>query len=199
MNQLTRVLLLVLTAAFLLVSNYHTSAYQQEKASSVQVEEERLVLEITSVGKEPFRVPVLESRAMVAIIPVSGSEISAVRIIPWIEDGLVNIEISALYGDVSQITSCEELRAIRTESVGSYHAAKGDVLVFSELIGFGVQPFNVSVVSERAKAEENGLTSGSFTIDPNIRPICCACGKLLCCPSQGNCLTCDVCGSCCLR
>jgi hypothetical protein len=201
MNQLTKLFFVALTATLLLGSNDHTSASQQEKANPVRVEEERVVLEITSAGREPFDVPVPKSRTIAALIPVLGSDISAVRIIPWIEGGLVNIEVSALYGDLSHITTCEQLRALRTESVGSYHAVKGSVIVLSELMGFGVQPFDVHVVSVNAKAEDNQSTSGSSLDsdgDFDAKPNCCTCHSLACCPSQGHCLGCGECGVCCM-
>ncbi len=145
------------------------------------------VLAITLPGRPSFHFPVAASNSVqgFAVIPVLSTQISAVKIAPRMDAEAIQIDVSALSGTLAQITSCDQLKGLKEQSVASYHAKIGDVIRLSELVGFGVREFEIPEIK---------VTTG----DDLICPVgCCCCGDLRCCPNPGYCVECGPCALCC--
>lgn len=153
-------------------------------ASTKQKKLETLTMGISLAGREPLIVPLPADRRKTAVLRVSGDNISGVKVVAWMEDGLAKFEVSTILDSLQDVTSCDQLQRLRTEPVGSYNARKGDTIPISGL-------------------KKNGLTSLHVTFwetkeIPLVCPdTCCCCGGTRCCPSPGHCLGCGSCGVCC--
>ena len=175
--------LFALSLAALLVTPGSAAVYQEGERKQASA-----LLQITLPGREPFYLLVTASDSVrrFAVIPVPSSRISAVKVAPRKEANLIRIEVSTLSGKLGQITSCDQLRTLSERPVAFYNARGGDIIRVSELIGFGVRPFEIPEIK---------VTSGDDLICPPGR---CCCGALSCRANTGACVECGPCALCCL-
>lgn len=121
-------------------------------------------------------------------------QVTAVKLMPRIVGDAVEVKVYALYGDVSNITSCDGWKALKSTYVGEYKASSGGEFEVKELgdlgASFGEKPLTVHV------------THMKVTPQPQTPIVvtaceCGGCGGLKCCPDNGKCLSCGSCGSVC--
>jgi hypothetical protein len=150
----------------------------------------------------PFTVPAAGPRtevsAHVRVPSALPGQVSAVRLMPRLVNDQVQVKVYALYGDVSNLTSCKEWEQLKSSYVGEYTAGSGGQFVVKELndmgVSFGENPLTVRIVSMKVAPRS-----------PQVEPIevvacqCAGCGGLSCCPNDGKCMTCGDCGSACCK
>lgn len=154
----------------------------------------------------PFTVPAAgpgrEVSAHIAVPSVDSAkarpdQVTAVRLMPRIVDDKVEVKVYALYGDVSNITSCEGWGKLKASFVGEYTASGGGEFVVKELndlgVSFGEKPLTVHIVPMKVAPRPQ------TEIAPIVAEACgCAgCQGLSCCPNNGKCMRCGNCGSVC--
>jgi hypothetical protein len=152
-------------------------------------------------------------KSPIAYVPVqNGGYISAVRVIPVMENGKVKVEVSVVSGDY-RAGKCEELKNLPRRLVETRSANKDEAFTVIDEISGG--PWWVSIkavelrpamlVSRQKLPTNSGIRSFQ---DPEIPPDesgaapcgCASCGRenpLLCCPNRGQCLGCSSCGTVC--
>ena len=176
----------------------------------------RLGVEITTDSSDKtLYVPVglVPGKSPIAYVPVKdGGYISAVRVTPVMEDGVVKLDVSAVSGDY-RAGKCDELKTLPARLLGKHSLNKGEsVVVQDDLVG---APWKVTVkavdlrppvVIGRQKTVTNPKASSfqdpGVIMEESAAPCGCAsCGSrehpLLCCPNLGQCLGCSTCGTVC--
>jgi hypothetical protein len=210
---------LAVSFAVCLLLPYHSVAQQKEEG--VQV---RLGMEILRSGAPKFYLPVSSQSYAVVRVPitedVTGQEgkAAAVKVAAQMEGNSVRINVSAFFGEIGRITSCDQLNNLKEQFVASYLVRKGESVQVPELtkLGarFGAEPLRIAIV--KAKAMPNATTqqagaapsppaeasrfSAATKLTPNPQGtgcLCGGCGDLSCCPTRGHCLTCGDCGMVC--
>lgn len=171
----------------------------EEPAAPESPEVTTLAIEIP-MKNGPFTVPAAWPHTTVsAHVPVPSAlpgGVSAVRLMPRLVDDKVQVKVYALYGDVSNVTSCEEWKQLKSSYVGEYTAGSGGEFAVKELsslgVSFGEKPLTVRIVPMK-------VAPRVVQTDPIIVTACqCAgCGGLSCCPDNGKCIRCGDCGSAC--
>lgn len=146
-------------------------------------DKEVLLMEISVTGKPTLTVPVISERKS-AFLPVTGTGASAVKVVRWVENDVINFEVLAVLDALPKEATCEKLKGLRTQLVASYSGRKGETIRVSALEHFDVPPFDVKIVGKPAASVD-------------CLPGCCCCGTTLCCPRKSACLQCGDCGLCC--
>jgi hypothetical protein len=129
--------------------------------------------------------------------------VSAVRLTPKMDGDKLSVSVYALYGDVSQIKTCDDYNSLEKKFVASYVAGSGEKITVSQLNDLGVTfkqgNLTFKVVPKKAVEKPASVTPASFS--PAQRQCeCGTCGGLTCCANPGYCLGCGSCGDvCCAR
>lgn len=176
MNKLTKLFLRMLVVTSILVLTYPATA----ERSIVETQGNGLGLEISMEGREQFTLSLAGKNRRQAILPVNAAKISAVKVVSWVEGDSLKFDVLAVVDKLPESATCDNSKELKAEQVGSYIAAKGEVVRISDFQKFGVAPFTVKVVA--AAACPGG---------------CCCCGLRQCCPPPPYCLGCGTCGICC--
>jgi hypothetical protein len=150
----------------------------------------------------PLYLPAATNRGPIAVIrvPISKDkgpleqQVSAVKVVPRMEGDKAKVTVYALYGDISQVTSCSELNNHPATLVATYVAGQGEALPVSALRNLGGKlgqgPLSILIVPKRAVDSVEPVDGGGGCG-------CGSCGQLQCCPSGGHCLGCGLCGEVC--
>jgi hypothetical protein len=152
--------------------------------------------------KNSFYIPAaVGNRTITGLVRVGKSEnasaddITGLKIIPKIENGKVRVEVLAVYGDIRNVKSCNELDAFKSKSLGSQVLGKGESLNLSELANLKQSENNeslqVKIVGMKKDFNDNTFEKVSATAQ---LPGCGSCGNTICCPNAGKCIECGDCG-----
>ena len=192
--------LAVSVAALLLIPLY-ASTYYDNQPSDKQPQKSLRIGITSAYTKNKLSVPVLRAsdRPFMSVIriPTNESSVSSIRasgikVVPSLtEKNLVKIEVSLLFGDMSNITSCDQYKKLRQQLVASYISRKGGAIRVSGLKKFGVEPIMIFLDDEIA------VDGGEEQKVPPASCSGCTCGSLCCNPNSGQCLGCGNCGQCC--
>jgi len=157
-----------------------------------------LVLEIARNGGPPFYVPLVASNQHTAIIPLSDTAASAVRIVPKLTPAGVQVRVFAVYCDLKKIKdACAEVRSLPADLTGSYQLTeREDTVAVDSAFEFGNEQIQLRLLKPEITTPA-GKLKRVFLED--AAGGCCGCNGLSCCPNPGFCLTCDVCGQCCAQ
>jgi len=164
-------------------------------AKSEKTKSNKLRVSITtSYTKDKFSVLVrrFDNHPFMSVIRVPDNEngadpnkASAIKIVPYLTgNGVIKADISLLFGDVTSVTSCEQYKKLKQQSIASYDLGKGEQVTAFALKKFGLLTIEFQIDEEE---EEFGNCDNG-----------CRCGRLCCKPNAGNCLGCGGCGQCCL-
>jgi hypothetical protein len=177
---------LVVMLSSLAVTSSYVFAKKEKAASS------KLRVSITNeYTKKTLSVPVqrFDDRPFMSIIRVSGNEngadlnkASAVKIVPYLtEKGVVIVDVSLLFGDVTGITSCEQYKQLKQQPFASFQPREGEMVMNSALKGLG---FSALTLQEEMDGGDEYSCGG------------CWCNPICCIPNPGQCMGCP-CGTCC--
>jgi hypothetical protein len=181
MKQLTRIFACLVGLTIILISNNPAASKGDKKDDGKDL----LAIEISMPGLKPLTVPVIAGKKS-ALLPLTGAKVSAVKVVPRLENGSVTFDVLAVLDPLPAERSCESVNKLKTELVTSYSGDSGKTFQISALEKFGVAPFSVRVIKMRSSSLE-------------CPPTCCCCGSVGCCPrgTRGGCLDCGDCGFCC--
>lgn len=185
----TRKLVFALVGISLLVSTYMPIA-TATKITAIPTgakmekskKKEFLAVEISLPNKPKYKVPILLTGKKSGLMPVESSKLHGIKFIPYLQGNKVMLDIFAVTDSLKDITTCEQLKGLKTTLVASYSGQKGDIIRVTALKKFAVASFTVAIV---AMSEEEGGAG------------CCTCNGIQCCPYKGRCMDCNGCGLCC--
>ena len=160
-------------------------------------EDRQLGLEITTNSSEKplyFLVALpSDKRKPYATIPVSGGgEVSAVRIVPLMENGTVNLDAYLVSGDIGQVKSCAEMKLLPAKLLETRSVEEG------KAITFGDREWSITVRAVERRTlppQDEKLLEPADTGCANCGSA--TCGGLTCTPCRGACMGCGRCGSVC--
>ena len=150
--------------------------------------------------KKPFYIPAATtSREISAVVPVEEGAaqrgISAVRLVPVMVGDKVKVTVFPLSGDASNITKCEEVKALKSEKVATYTAGLDEEITISKLSESGVlfdgKPLTFRIVPRKVFPQHE-LPVGNGSGYGGVCE-CSSCGTSQCCPNQGHCVRCGSC------
>jgi hypothetical protein len=180
MNRLTKLFLTFMGATTLAILAY-PAVSKIVKADDVR---EGFGMEISITGRQPFTMSVRAKDERLALLPVNATGAAAVKVVPAVTGGTMKLHLLAVVDKLPELSSCDDIKKLKTERVASYVVGEGDVLRVSDFEKFGVAPFTIKVTSMAA-----------------VQTVCpdgaCCCGGNTCYPNPGKCIECGGCGSCC--
>lgn len=180
MNRLTKLFLSLCFFSMILVAAYPTSAERDTKNEANKV----YLMEISAADRPAFRLAVKADQKTVAVIPMTGTTASAVKIVPAAEGDSLRFDLLAVVENLPKTLSCDAIRTLKTEKVSSYVAKGEKSIQVSDFGRFGIGSFVVKVSLVPANALSCPDTA-------------CCCGSMICYPDPGDCITCGTCGKCC--
>ena len=181
----------LLLAAVIAVSVFVPSYQAVGLNGDGEVKPNELEVEISRAGADASYVPALgEGPGRYTVIRATGSpgagasetRVYGVKVAPRLEGGAVRISLSILTGKFDEVTSCEQVKALREEAAATYLVRRGESVRVTQFEGLGIQPFEVKVVSADGGGQDNRQTG------------CCRCAGGLCCVPKGQ--ECRRCFSC---
>jgi len=182
MNRLTKTFASLFFTSVILVLAYPTQA---ERNTKNQIRK-AFVMEISAAGRPTFILPVKADETKSAVVPMTGTTASAVKIVPTAKGGSLRFDLLAVVEKLPAKLSCDVIKSLKTEPVTSY-VAKGDKTIHvSDFGNFGISSFVVKV----RLVDDDEL----FLVCPDGA---CCCGSTRCYPNAGHCIDCGTCGTCC--
>jgi hypothetical protein len=180
MNQLFKLSLSILGITTILAFSY--TAVAERRAT--EEGKKGFGMEISVPGRPPFTLSVRAKDERLGVVPVSGENAYAIKVIPAVAGDSLRFRLLAVLDKLPETLSCDNIKKLKTEPGAIYVAHEGDVIRVSEFEKFGVAPFTVKVMSLAA-----------------VQTVCpdgaCCCGGNTCYPNPGHCIECGGCGSCC--
>jgi hypothetical protein len=141
-------------------------------------------MEISIEGRQPFTMSVKAKDERLALLPLTGAEASAIKVVPAVGDGTMKLQLLAVVDKLPELPSCDDIKKLKTERVASYVVREGDVIRVTDFERYGVAPFTIKVMNLAA-----------------VQTVCpdgaCCCGGNTCYPNPGKCIECGGCGTCC--
>lgn len=181
MNRLTKLFLSLLGITTIFALAYPAVAKRVTKDQSKKA----FLMEVSVPGRPVFILPVRADEKKLAVLPLSGTTATAVKILPRKDGDSLKFDLLAVVEKLPETLSCDNMKKLKTEPVISYTTRAGDVVRVSDFEKFGVAPFTVRV-----------------RLVPDLELVCpdgaCCCGGNTCYPNPGHCLQCGSCGNCCL-
>ncbi|MDQ3803181.1 MAG: hypothetical protein M3416_04930 [Acidobacteriota bacterium] len=187
MTRWQRFLLVAVIAASAFVPGYRAAGLDgdgEAKSSALDVEISRAGAEasyVPALGEGPGRYTVIRAAESLGA-GASGARVYGVKVAPRLEGGAVRISLSILSGKFDEVTSCEQVKALREEPAATYLVRRGESVRVTQFEGLGIEPFEVKVVAAEG-GEQNTRQTG-----------CCTCAGGPCCVPKGQ--ECRRCHSC---
>jgi len=158
-----------------------------------------LGIEVTTNAMDnPLSVPintVAGKKQLFVTVPVKDKtgEVSAIRIVPAIEDDKIKLDIFYLSDDYWKSKRCVDTQLLKSSRVETRFIEKDGTLNLLKATDDKNSPISIKAITFPAQITDE--------IEPVAGPCGCAtCGRqnpLRCCPSEGNCLGCGNCGEVC--
>ena len=181
MTRWERLLLVAVIAAGVFAPSYRAAGLNgggETESDGLDVEISRAgtgASYVPALGEGPGRYTVIraaESRGARA----SGARVYGVKVAPRLDGGAVRISLSLLSGKFDEVTSCEQIKALREEPASTYLVRKGESVRVTQFEGLGVEPFEVKVVAADGGGQNSRQVIG-----------CCRCeGRPDCCVPKGQ-------------
>lgn len=188
MTRLKRFLLVAVIAVSVFVPGYRAAGPDgdgETKSNGLDVEISRAgagASYVPAVGEGPGRYTVIRATEAGGA-GASATRLYGVKVAPRLEGGAVRINLSLLSGKFDEVTSCEQVKALREEPASTHLVRRGESVRVTQFEALGIEPFEVKVVSADAGADGQ-----------NTRQIgCCRCaGRPDCCvPAGQDCRRCS--------
>ena len=187
MTRWKRFLLVAVIAAGVFVPGYRAAGLggDGEKSDGLDVEINRAgagASYVPVLGEGPGRYTVIRAAESPGA-GASGTRVYGVKVAPRLEGAAVRISLSILSGQLDEVTSCEQVKALREEPASTYLVRRGESVRVAQFEALGIEPFEVKVVSAGAGADgQNTRQTG-----------CCRCqGRPDCCvPAGQDCRRCS--------
>jgi hypothetical protein len=178
------------------------SANKSLKSENKPVKSAGPALGIEIALEKRFYIPAgTATKKMAAVIKVplsanlKSQSISAVKLVPLMDDGKVKVTVFLLKGDPTNIISCKELDQLKATKIDTFVVGLNKEVAITKLRKYGVNfekgDLKFRVVLKKVFPDLGGLGEEGCG--------CATCGGLLCCPNPGKCINCGSCGlACCI-
>jgi hypothetical protein len=119
-----------------------------------------------------------------------GSSAAAIKLVPKMVGDKMEVTVSVLSGDVSQVRSCKDWGLLKESQVGSYTLREGEAVTVSQLPDLGANFKNGKLTFKAVPAPK--------PLPGDFGRICSSsCGENSCQANEGHCVSCPPCGELC--